>query len=274
MKFQMIVALTAICLSIDSSAQTIAMIQYDADSHYGDYETNIQNLEILAREAVNAGAAVLLLPEGSAWGYTAPGRTWCRPGLSHFQGKTCDDVSLAAEKVPGGRTGLYWQDFAAAHNVTVLYHVMEQDEGAFYNTLAAVNARGLIGKYRKRYLYYIDEAYAQPGSDLFVLEIEGRAYGVMICMDANYGTLFSAYKQRGVTDFFISMDWDQSPLSSRAGQVFFRNQARRWQVNIFASDQAAWDSTGFYPATGEARLRAPLPEVGVGTNGLTLHQDF
>lgn len=257
--------------SAPSFGQTVAMIQYDADRHYGDYDTNMLNLKQLATEAVEAGASVLLLPEGSAHGYTSTRRTWCRPGMTQFQGKTCDDVSQVAETVPGGRTGDFWQVFAAEHRVLVLFHIMEEADGSFYNTTVAVDADGVRGKYRKRYLYYTDEAYAEPGSELLVLEVAGKKFGVMICMDANFSSLFSAYRDRGVSNLFVAMDWDQSPVGSRAGREFFRSQAQRHRMNIFASDQSAWDSTGFYPSNGHQRIRAPLPAEAVGSDGYTLY---
>jgi predicted amidohydrolase len=253
-----------------ASSETVAMIQYDADRHYGDYDTNMHNLEILALQAVEAGATVLLFPEGSAHGYTSARRTWCRPGMTQFQGKACDDVSLVAESVPGGRSADFWQEFAAVHQALILYHIMEEDDGRFFNTTVAVDAQGVRGKYRKRYLYYIDEAYADEGTDLLTLEVAGKKFGVLICMDANFNSLFTAYRDQGVADLFVAMDWDQSPAGSRAGRVFFRSLAQRHRMNIYASDQSAWDSTGYYPASGQERTRAPLAPVAVGADGYTL----
>lgn len=256
-----------------ASAATFALIQYDADRHYGDYQLNMNNLANLATEAVQAGATVIVLPEGSAYGYTAEDRTWCRPGLDSYQGKTCDDVSQVAEVIPGGITTNFWQQFAEKNDVTILFCIMERNGSTYYNTMVAVNGDGLLGHYRKRFLYWIDEAYASAGRDLLVLDIEGRRYGVMICMDTNYSMLFNSYYNLGVRNIIAPMDWDQSPRGSRAGRLFFRSQAKRYDVNLLVSDQSSWDSTGFYPASGAERSRYPLPAVAVGIDGLVLHQD-
>lgn len=253
-----------------AQAAAVAVVQYDADRHYGDYRTNLENLLVLANDAVAAGATVVVLPEGSARGYATGERLWCRPGMDSYAGKQCDDVSQVAEAVPGGESGRIWEDFAREHRVQVFYAVMERDGDAYYNTVAVVGPDGFVGKYHKRSLYYIDEAYAEPGSEPLVVSIDGRPFGVLICMDANYDSYFREYREQGVRDVIATMDWDQSPLGQRAGRVFFRSQARRNQMNLFVSDQATWDSSGVYPASGGERARAPMPQVAPGTDGFVL----
>ncbi len=267
-----VVLVLSACFFFDATARAavVAMVQYDADRHYGDYRTNMENLMALASQAVAAGATVVVLPEGSAQGYASAGRLWCRPGMDSFRSQTCDDVSTVAEPVPGGATGLAWEEFARLHGVEVFYAVMERDGESYFNTLAVVGAEGYVGRYRKRSLYWVDEAYAESGRDPLIVEIDGRKVGILICMDANYDSYFQEYRRQGALDVIASMDWDQSPQGQRAGRLFFRGQARRNQMNLFVSDQATWDSTGYYAADGSERARAPLPAVAPGTDGFVL----
>ncbi len=248
----------------------IALVQYDADSHYGDYELNLENLTQLAASAATDGAQLIILPEGSSYGYASPTRLWCRPGLRTFMGKHCDDVSTAAEDVRLGKTTKHWHEFAKNHQATVLFSIMEKRDDQYFNTTVAVGPEGFIGSYQKMNLYVVDQAYATAGRDLFLLDFFGKSYGIMICMDTNYSSLFDAYKDAGADAIIAPMDWDQSPASSRAGVTFFRQQALRHSVDIYVSDQSNWDSTGYYPASGATRYRAPLAPIAVGADGYTL----
>jgi predicted amidohydrolase len=268
---RLLLVLLALCsCGAPLHAAVVALVQYDADRHYGDYRTNMDNLMALATEAVAAGATTIVLPEGSAYGYSGEGRLWCRPGMATYQGQRCDDVGEVAESVPGGATGLVWGDFARRHGVQVFYAVMERDGASYFNTVAVVDAQGYIGRYRKRSLYWVDEAYAEPGEDPLIVTVGGRQVGVLICMDANYDALYRGYRAAGASDVIVPMDWDQSPDGERAGRIFLRSQARRNRMNLFVSDQATWDSTGYYPSGGSERARAPLPAVAPGVDGLVL----
>ena len=264
------VALLLTQASVIAAGATIALVQYDADSHYGDYDLNLENLTVLAESAASEGAQLIVLPEGSTYGYASSSRLWCRPGLRTFMGKRCDDVSAVAEDVLTGRTTKYWHEFAKKNEVTVMFSIMEIQNDQFFNTAVTVGPNGYIGSYQKRSLYIVDEAYATPGSEEFILELFGKSFGVMICMDTNYTAYFRSYKQAGADAIIAPMDWDQSPDSTRGGSSFFRQQASRNMLGIYVSDQASWDSTGFYPASGAVRLRAPLAPIAIGTNGYAL----
>jgi len=248
----------------------IAMIQYDADSHYGDYDFNMESLTRLAEDAAEEGAQLIIFPEGSTYGYASKTRLWCRPGMRTFLGKNCDDVSNVAENERDGKTTRYWEKFALNHQVTVIFSIMEKMNNEYFNTAVVVGPEGLIGSYQKKHLYIVDQGYATPGTDLLLLDLFGITFGVMICMDTNYSTLFQLYKNAGATAIIAPMDWDQSPDSSRGGIKFFRQQANRHAIDIYVADQSAWDSTGFYPASGAVRSRAPLAPVAVGSDGYSV----
>jgi len=274
MPFKHLISIATLILVVTTESfaigANIALVQYDADSHYGAYDINIENLTRLAESAAADGAQLIVLPEGSTYGYATLTRLWCRPGMRTFMGKSCDDVSLVAEEVRTGKTTAYWEAFASRHQVTVIFSVMEKSGGQYFNTAIVVGPEGYIGKYQKRHLYITDQAYATPGTELLLLEVSGQTFGVMICMDTNYASLFQEYKRAGADAIIAPMDWDQSPTSARAGAVFFRQQAQRHAISIYVSDQSRWDSTGFYPAGGAPRQRAPLAVVAVGTDGYAL----
>lgn len=273
-RFAVHTIMTLMCLNMTSAVfaagEKIALIQYDADRYYGEYETNLTNLTRLVGEAIDAGANIIVMPEGSTLGYASGDSLWCRPGIESYRGKNCDSVEPVAELVPGGRTSEYWQAIASQFNVVLLFSVIEKEGGQYFNTTVVLDESGYLGRYRKTYLYWVDQAYASPGSELFVLEVFGKRLGLMICLDVNYAALFQAYKSVGVDGLIVTMDWDQNPYSNRAGGVVMRHQALRFNLDLYVSDQSTWDSTGFYPASGGERIRAPLAAIAVGGDGFVL----
>lgn len=250
----------------------VGLVQYDGDAHFGDWDTNLANLTGWATEAVNRGADLVLLPEGSAYGYATRDETWCRPGETTAAGRACQDVSSVAEPVPGGPSTEWWTRFAAQHGVFVLYSVPEVDGDTFYNTLGIVGPDGYVGRYRKRALYYIDLAWASPGEEDFVLETPHARFGLLICMDGTYdGRYYDGYADLGADAILLSMDWDQDPTGRGAAATWFVDRAHNNDVDIYASDVSTWDGTGWYSPTREVRERYGLPDPAVGIDGVSVH---
>ncbi len=255
-----------------SSRAKIGLVQYNADIHFDDVQTNLENLKDLALDTIDQGASIIVFPEGSSFGYATSDELWCLPGMTSFQSRSCRDVSTIAEQVPNGPTTDYWIDFAKQHSVTIFFSLKEQSGEYFYNTQVAVDQDGYIGSYRKQYLYWVDTAYAQPGQDSKVLELGGHKFGIMICMDANYSELYNEYKRQGVENILLVMDWDDDPYGPSAAHSYFRKQAKKNQMNIYASDQSRWDGTGFYPMSGAVRERNGLEAFSVDVDGISIHE--
>ncbi|GEM_PF-5910349 len=255
------------------SKPAIALVQYDADRHFGEREINLANLEALTLEAIAAGANIIVHPEGSTCGYASPNKRWCAPSELQVWGPAGADVSTVAEPIPGGPTTAYWQALARTHGVYIVYHLPEAgDAGRYYTTLGVVGPAGFVTRYRKRLLYHIDEAFASPGREAVVLETPYGRFGLMICLDATYnGPYYDAYRDAGVDAIIVSMDWDDDPQGPYAAQTWFADRARDNAVVIYAADVSPWDGTGKY-APGRARERCGLPAVGVGIDGVSIHR--
>lgn len=263
----------------------MGLIQYDADANFGDYDTNRDNLTALALQAVNQGAKIIVMPEGSHYGYATKEELWCSPGMSVYEVKfrnggsykrNCRDVSGAAESAESGRSTQYWAQFAKKHGVYVLFDIPEAAGGRFYNTLVAVGPEGYRTKYRKRALYIADKAYATPGDVPVVLETPYGRFGLLICMDANTeatpSNYYAEYRALGVNAVILSMDWDDDPNDENiAARTFFQRMARENGFGIFASDAAPWDGTAFYDPGSEERTRRGLAPVSIGQSGVSVH---
>jgi N-carbamoylputrescine amidase len=250
----------------------IGLLQYDGDAHFGDYEHNLAALTRLAEQAVANGSKIVVMPEGSLYGYASREELWCKPGMTTFRGKNCRDVSTVAERVPGGRSSEYWSAFARRHGVYVLFSVLEEDGGRFYNTMGIAAPDGGVGRYRKRRLYYTDQAYAEPGTEPFILDTPYGRFGLLICLDATDSPYFREYKAAGASAVIVSMDWDDDPHGQHSAVKKFRQWAAQDGIDIYAADSAPWDGAGKYPASGGPRERDGLPATGVGEEGVSTHR--
>jgi predicted amidohydrolase len=270
-------ATTGTTTAASEGEPVIGLVQYDADQHFGEYDTNMAALTGWALEAVARDADIILLPEGSAYGYadSESGDVWCRPGMDSFEGRACHDVSDVAEIIPGGPTTVHWQGFAAEHGVYVLYSLPEVAGGHYYNALGVVGPDGYVTKYRKRMLYFVDQAYAEPGGEYVVLETPLGDFGLMICLDGTYDApdapYYDGYNALGVDAILISMDWDDDPYGPWAARTWFVDRARRNAIDIYAADVSPWDGTGKYPRDGGPRERDGLPPVAIGQDGVSVH---
>lgn len=252
----------------------IGLVQYDGDGeHFGDREGNLAALTMWAEAAVEQGARVIVTPEGSTYGYASATELWCAPGMAEYNGRTCRDVSTVAETLPGGPTTDYWAEFAAEHGVFVVYHVPEVDGSTYYASLGVVSPEGYAGRYRKRSLYYVDQAYATPGESSTVLSTPYGDFGLMICLDGTYdGPYYDEYLDAGVDGIIIAMDWDDDPDGPAAAIEWFRDRADANGVRIYAADVSTWDGTGLYLPGDVPRERNGLPPIAIDIDGVSVHE--
>ena len=280
----LLAALLAIPLLYGSVAAAvpgkIAVVQYRPA--FGQTETNMDRLTAYADEAAKSGANLVLFPEGSILGYDNGDEVWCRPGMSSFKTddgelRECRDVSEVAEMVPYDPTTQYWRDFAIDRRMYVLFNIIEVSDGEYYNTLVALDPQGNVTPYRKRILFETEYPYASPGDDPVLLETPFGTFGLMICIDGfetnaqdalNRG-FYSGYKAAGADAILIPMNWDIYDSSNEfAAQLIFADRAKRFQIDIFASD--AYDGTARYWAGGGPRDRGGLP-TPVNSEGISYH---
>ena len=247
----------------------IALVQYDADRHFNDYETNLKNLTTFANEAVANNAKIIVFPEGSLYGYASTDRRskWC---LSASAG--CVAVSGVAEAIPEGRSTRVWAEFAKAHGVFLLFNIPEavavgRAQATYRNTTVIVGPDGYVGKYSKRALYITNKAYAQAGTTDYVLSTPFGKFGLLICMDATAPGHLEAYSGK-VDGVILMMDWDDAPDSAAGAKGFFERRSAQSGLKIFASDMSSWDGTGIY-TPDQHREREGLPSIAVGLDGIS-----
>ena len=261
-----------ICCFISSATAyesgKIALVQYDADKYFNQYQVNKKNLTAFAKTAIKNQANIIVFPEGSLYGYASTSRElkWCSTS-----GPRCDDVREVAEVVPSGPSTKYWEQIAEDNSVYILFNLPEKSGSVFYNTTVIVGPQGYVGKYRKRSLYSTDTYYAKAGKDSYVLETPYGQFGLLICMDASYPGHLENYKKEGVDAVILMMDWDDSATSSSGAKNYFRRRSNESELTIYASDMSLWDGTGKY-APGLERERSGLGAEAIGIDGISYHQ--
>jgi predicted amidohydrolase len=124
------------------------------------------------REAVSAGARVVVLPELVTSGYVF---------------ESAEEARACAEPA-GGPALRGWSEEAAARDAVVVGGFCELgEEGLLYNSAAVVDASGVLAVYRKIHLWDREQLFFQPGSDPApVVETGLGRIGVGVCYDLNF----------------------------------------------------------------------------------------
>jgi N-carbamoylputrescine amidase len=141
-------------------------------------ERNVAKAEAAVREAADAGATLVLLPE------LFRSRYFCQS-----EDAACFEL---AEPVPGPTTAAL-AELAASLEVAVVAGLFERRAaGVYHNTAAVVDAsRGYVGKYRKMHIpddpRFYEKFYFTPGDLGFkCFTAGGIGAGVLICWDQWY----------------------------------------------------------------------------------------
>ena len=151
---------------------TIAAIQM---SMAPDVATNVATAERLVRDAAAKGAQIVLIPELFESHY------FCKD-------QRIEDLARAMP-IAGHPTIAYFQRLAAELNVVLPISVFERANNALFNTVAIVDADGvMLGIYRKSHIPdgpgYTEKYYFTPGDTGFrVWHTKHATIGVGICWD-------------------------------------------------------------------------------------------
>jgi predicted amidohydrolase len=124
------------------------------------------------REAVLAGARLVLLPELSTSGYVF---------------ESPDEARAAAEPA-GGPTLRAWAEEAVRGDAVVVGGFCELgDDGLLHNSAAVVDGGGVVAVYRKLHLWDREQLVFEPGREPApVVETSAGRIGVGVCYDINF----------------------------------------------------------------------------------------
>ena len=156
---------------------------------------NLQEAERLIREAADAGAALVVLPENFA-----------------FMGKREQDVLTLREQDGDGRLQSFLASSAARYGVWLVggtIPLVASDAGHVRAACLVFNDRGeRVARYDKIHLFDVkvpgaDEQYREsstiePGADIIVLDSPFGRLGVAVCYDLRFPEMFRQMLDSGV----------------------------------------------------------------------------
>jgi len=160
-----------------------------------DPTENLKLVEDYTRRAAEAGATLVVFPEG----------TMCRFGVP---------LAPVAEPIDGP-----WADevrrIAAAAGITVLAGMFTPvPDGRVTNTLLATGP-GVDTHYDKIHLYdafgFTESATVAPGREPVVITVDGVRVGVTLCYDIRFPALYMELADRGAQLITVSASWGAGP---------------------------------------------------------------
>ena len=80
---------------------------------------------------------------------------------------------------------------------TIVFGVIERDEGKIYNSAIAIKRGVVLARYRKVHLLNSEKSIFQTGSDCSVFDVQGVKVGINICSDLNHAQSVQRVAQTG-----------------------------------------------------------------------------
>lgn len=155
--------------SSESIRYQVAALQYDATMF--QKEKNINDLVAMCEEAAQQGAKLIVTPEMGTVGYCWYSREEIAPYVEIIPGPTTDAFGAVAE-----RYGCY---------IVVGMAEVDAETDIYYNSIALVGPKGIVGIYRKTHCIPSEAKWAADGNlPLPVWKTEIGNIGGLICMDA------------------------------------------------------------------------------------------
>jgi predicted amidohydrolase len=141
----------------------------------GGLEHNRRLTREAVREAVAAGARLVVLPELSTSGYVF---------------ESPDEARSCAEAADGPALR-GWAEEAARGDALVIGGFCEiGEDGYLYNSAAVVDATGVVAVYRKIHLWDREQLFFEPGGECApTLETRFGRIGIAVCYDLNFPEL-------------------------------------------------------------------------------------
>lgn len=223
----------------------IAVAQYAAGT---DKPANLARLQDLVGEAADAGATLVIAPEGAMHDF-GPQELALAPVAEPIDGRFVSGLA----------------DVAARRDVTVvagMFESVEGDPSRAYNTVVAVSGSGeLIGRYRKQHLFDAlgwcesERLVAGEPDERLLIDCGGLRVGVLTCYDIRFPELSRALLDDGATMLAVPSAWVAGPSKARQ----FRTLATARAIENVCYLAGAVQSPPSY--TGESCIIDPFGEI-------------
>ena len=192
-----------------------------------DKAANLAVIGQLAATASDRGAAVVVFPEYA----------------SYFVDPFDDTLAAHAEPLDGPFVAALTQ-LAATNRIVIVAGLVEQaaDGRRVRNTVAAVDANGVVAAYRKLHLY---DAFGQRESDWVepgeltepeTFEFDGLRFGLMTCYDLRFPEVGRTLADAGAEVFLVPAEWVRGPLKEHHWRTLVHARAIENTVFVAAAD--------------------------------------
>ncbi|BDI23393.1 carbon-nitrogen hydrolase family protein [Herbiconiux sp. L3-i23] len=195
-----------------------------------DAVENLDRITGLATLAAERGAQLVVFPEYSSY-FADP-----MDGSFARNAQTLDGRFVEALRT-----------LATRLSVTIVAGVVEKMEpsGKFSNTLVAVDASGVVARYRKLHLY---DAFGQRESDWVVpgdpsaapeiFEVGGIKVGMQTCYDVRFPEVTRRLVDAGADLVLIPAEWVRGPLKEHHWRTLVTARAIENTIYVAAADHA------------------------------------
>jgi predicted amidohydrolase len=193
------------------------------DPAIGDLAANAEVIAAQIRDAVAAGADVIVLPELATSGYMFA---------------DADEARAVALTPSDFGT---WSE-AAGNSIVVGGFCERDDDARLYNSAVMVDADGVIACYRKTHLWDREKLIFTPGDALPpVVKTKHGAIAVMVCYDLEFGELTRRVALDRAELIAVPVNWPlfPRPEGERPGEVITAmSTARTNKVAVACCDRA------------------------------------
>ena len=132
----------------------IAVAQYEP--RIGDLSGNRSAAVAHVGAAAERGAQLVILPELASSGYVFGGE---------------EEAGRLAEDADTGESVVALVDACRRHGVYVVGGLAEAGDGCRHNSAVVLGPEGRLATYRKLHLFYDEQSWFQPGSELVVVDL-------------------------------------------------------------------------------------------------------
>lgn len=192
-----------------------------------DAAANLDTIAGLVRTATDRGATVVVFPEYS----------------SYFVDPFDESLAAHAQDIDGPFTqGL--RALAAERSATIVAGLLERagDGRRVRNTVVAVDASGVVARYRKLHLYDAfgqrESDWVEPGDldppETFV--IDDLRFGLMTCYDLRFPEVGRLLVDSGADVFLVPAEWVRGPLKEQHWRTLVQARAIENTVFVAAAD--------------------------------------
>ncbi|MEB3103854.1 carbon-nitrogen hydrolase family protein [Ferviditalea candida] len=208
----------------------------------GDKQQNLSKAGQLIAEAVSLGAKLIVLPELFNTGYRVEEQ----------------DPDLA-EPIPGTTTD-WMMEQAREHDIYLVGCIMEQGspKGVVYDTAIITGPQGLIGSYRKIYLWNAELTRFCRGGEYPVFELEFGCLGMQICYDVGFPEAARTLSQKGADIIVYPSAFGMPRLY--AWDIATRSRALENGVYLIAANRSGIEK-GQTEFCGTSRIVNPKGQV-------------